>query len=106
VAKCALYRHFDAAGNLLYVGIAYNPFRRTGRLDGKPAQAVEMSGGLALSHEDALNELDDDRERTIRRRLRDDFGHYASKCLKIRTKAGKIDAARTEPGADLFARQT
>jgi hypothetical protein len=28
------------------------------RLDGKPAQAVEMSGGLALSHEDALNELD------------------------------------------------
>jgi hypothetical protein len=30
VAKCALYRHFDAAGNLLYVGIAYNPFRRTG----------------------------------------------------------------------------
>lgn len=29
------------------------------RLDGKPAQAVEMSGGLAISHEDALNELDD-----------------------------------------------
>jgi hypothetical protein len=29
------------------------------RLDGKPAQAVEMSGSLALSHEDALNELDD-----------------------------------------------
>jgi hypothetical protein len=29
------------------------------RLDGKPAQAVEMSGGLALSHEDALNELDE-----------------------------------------------
>lgn len=28
------------------------------RLDGKPAQAVEMSGGLAISHEDALNELD------------------------------------------------
>jgi hypothetical protein len=28
------------------------------RLDGKPAQAVEMSGGLALSHEDALSELD------------------------------------------------
>jgi len=29
------------------------------RLDGKPAQAVEMSGGLALSHEDALDELDE-----------------------------------------------
>ncbi len=29
------------------------------RLDGKPAQAVEMSGSLALSHEDALSELDD-----------------------------------------------
>jgi len=28
------------------------------RLDGKPAQAVEMSGSLALSHEDALDELD------------------------------------------------
>lgn len=28
------------------------------RFDGKPAQAVEMSGSLALSHEDALNELD------------------------------------------------
>jgi hypothetical protein len=31
-----------------------------------------------------------DRERTIRRRLRDDFAHYAAKCLRIRTKAGKI----------------
>jgi hypothetical protein len=29
------------------------------RLDGKPAQAVEMSGGLAVSHEDALSELDE-----------------------------------------------
>lgn len=29
------------------------------RLDGKPAQAVEMSGGLSLSHEDALSELDE-----------------------------------------------
>jgi hypothetical protein len=28
------------------------------RLDGKAAQALEMSGSLALSHEDALNELD------------------------------------------------
>ncbi|WP_165435512.1 hypothetical protein [Bradyrhizobium sp. Leo121] len=29
------------------------------RLDGKPAQAVEMSGGLAISHEEALDELDE-----------------------------------------------
>lgn len=29
------------------------------RLDGKPAQAVEMSGSIAVSHEEALNELDD-----------------------------------------------
>jgi hypothetical protein len=29
------------------------------RLDGKPAQAVEMSGSLGISHEEALNELDD-----------------------------------------------
>jgi hypothetical protein len=28
------------------------------RIDGKPAQAVEMSGGLAISHEDALDELE------------------------------------------------
>lgn len=28
------------------------------RLDGKPAQSVEMSGGLAISHEDALGELE------------------------------------------------
>jgi len=28
------------------------------RLDGKPAQSVEMSGGLNLTHEDALDELD------------------------------------------------
>lgn len=28
------------------------------RLDGKPAQSVEMSGGLNLTHEDALSELD------------------------------------------------
>lgn len=31
------------------------------------------------------------RERTIRRKLRDDFKHYAAKCLKIRTKAGDIE---------------
>jgi hypothetical protein len=28
------------------------------RLDGKPAQSVEMSGGLALTHEEALEQLD------------------------------------------------
>lgn len=28
------------------------------RLDGKPAQSVEMSGGLSISHEDALGELE------------------------------------------------
>ena len=28
------------------------------RLDGKPAQSVEMSGGLAISHEEALDQLD------------------------------------------------
>lgn len=28
------------------------------RLDGKPAQAVEMSGGLSISHEEALGQLE------------------------------------------------
>jgi hypothetical protein len=28
------------------------------RLDGKPAQSLEMSGGLAISHEEALDQLD------------------------------------------------
>jgi len=28
------------------------------RLDGKPAQALEMSGGLAITHEEALGELE------------------------------------------------
>jgi hypothetical protein len=32
----------------------------------------------------------DDKERAIRQRLKDDFEHYAAKCLKIRTKAGAI----------------
>jgi hypothetical protein len=32
-----------------------------------------------------------DREIKIRQKLRDDFGHYASKCLKIRSKAGSIE---------------
>lgn len=31
------------------------------------------------------------REKEIRRRLRDDFPHYSARCLKIRTKAGKIE---------------
>lgn len=31
-----------------------------------------------------------DKERAIRRKLRDDFGHYAAKCLKIRAKSGKV----------------
>lgn len=32
----------------------------------------------------------DERERAIRQRLKSDFEHYATKCLKIRTKAGKV----------------
>lgn len=32
----------------------------------------------------------DEREKQIRRRLRDDFEHYASRCLKIRSKSGEI----------------
>lgn len=31
-----------------------------------------------------------DREREIRQRLKDDFEHYAPRCLRIRTKSGKI----------------
>jgi len=31
-----------------------------------------------------------DKEREIRQRLKDDFTHYASKCLKIRAKSGEI----------------
>ncbi len=33
----------------------------------------------------------DEREKAIRKRLRDDFEHYAAKCLKIRTKAASIE---------------
>ena len=33
----------------------------------------------------------DDREREIRQRLKDDFPHYAERCLKIRTKSGAIE---------------
>ncbi|OWJ67482.1 hypothetical protein [Inquilinus limosus] len=32
-----------------------------------------------------------DRERGIRQRLKDDFAHYAAKCLRIRTKAGTVE---------------
>lgn len=32
-----------------------------------------------------------DRERAIRQRLKDDFPHYAAKCLKIRTKTGSVE---------------
>lgn len=32
-----------------------------------------------------------DKEKAIRRKLRDDFPHYAAKCLKIRTKAGSVE---------------
>lgn len=31
-----------------------------------------------------------DREKAIRQKLKDDFDHYASKCLKLRSKAGSI----------------
>jgi hypothetical protein len=39
----------------------------------------------------------DDKERAIRQRLKDDFEHYAAKCLKIRTKAGKIVPLELNP---------
>jgi len=32
----------------------------------------------------------DEKEKQIRLKLKNDFEHYASKCLKIRTKEGKI----------------
>lgn len=32
----------------------------------------------------------DAKEKAIRQKLKDDFPHYASKCLKIRTKSGKV----------------
>lgn len=32
----------------------------------------------------------DARERRIRQRLKDDFGHYAAKCLRIKTKSGGV----------------
>ena len=33
-----------------------------------------------------------DRERLIRQKLKDDFTHFALKCLKIRTKNGTVEA--------------
>jgi len=33
-----------------------------------------------------------DRELEVRRRLRDDYPHYASRCLRIRSKSGKVEA--------------
>ena len=35
-----------------------------------------------------------DDERAIRQRLKDDFRHYANKCLFIRTKSGKVEPLR------------
>lgn len=35
-----------------------------------------------------------DRERAIRQKLKDDFEHYAPKCLRIRTKAGDVQQYR------------
>lgn len=35
-----------------------------------------------------------DRERAIRQKLKDDFEHYASRCLHIRTKAGDVQQFR------------
>lgn len=35
--------------------------------------------------------LMDDRKRRLRQKLKDDFEHFASKCLKIRTKSGLIE---------------
>jgi len=32
-----------------------------------------------------------DREKAVRRKLRNEFPHYSSKCLKIRTKAGSVE---------------
>lgn len=32
----------------------------------------------------------DEREKAIRQRLKDDFPHYSTKCLKIRTKSGQV----------------
>ncbi len=49
IARQLLYRAGDDTAAAKEVG---------DRLDGKAAQAVEMSGGLAISHEEALDELE------------------------------------------------
>lgn len=36
-------------------------------------------------------------DRAFRQRLKDDLPHYAERCLKIRSKAGKIEALRLNP---------
>ena len=36
-------------------------------------------------------EMIDPDELSIRQKLKDEFGHYASRCLRIRTKAGKVE---------------
>lgn len=36
----------------------------------------------------------DDRERAIRQKLKDDFKHYAPRCLRIRTKSGDVQQFR------------
>ncbi|MEQ1670117.1 MAG: hypothetical protein ABL893_04580, partial [Hyphomicrobium sp.] len=35
-----------------------------------------------------------DRERAVRQRLKDEFEHYAAKCLRIRTKSGDVENFR------------
>lgn len=50
---------FIARSLLLRAGAETAAAKEVGdRLDGKPAQAVEMSGSVAISHEDALEQLD------------------------------------------------
>jgi hypothetical protein len=39
----------------------------------------------------------DAKEKAIRQKLKDDFPHYASKCLKIRTKGGKVVPLELNP---------
>lgn len=48
-----------------------------------------MSAAEAVVRQQITKPLSE-RERAIRRRMRDDFQHYAEKCLKIRTKPGEI----------------
>jgi hypothetical protein len=50
--ETALYRHFDTAGTLLYVGISLSPFQRTRQLDhdhprslSTIPQSVQRGGG-------------------------------------------------------------